>query len=348
MPPKFRCDVLSTQQPALAFRGAVARSVREYRTAGGKPSPALKIPMKLTGQVQPGKQDPLQFTKMAGGGNDFVVIDNRTAKLTDASELTRRICTRALSVGADGLILIEHSTRATFKMRYYNADGSLAVFCGNGTRCAARFAFVNVIAGKKMTIETDAGIVGAEIGEGGSVTLSLPSPMSFRASRPLRVGATEVQGSSIVVGVPHYVVFLRGDLWQHDITPMGRAIRTHPDLQPDGANVNFVAVHDEHSIDVRTYERGVEGETMACGSGVVASAVTSALFGKTRSPISVLTRSGITLEVSFTLVDGHAEEVRLRGDARVIYRAALTQETIDGFDPEFVRDPTIARTMTSV
>ncbi len=300
--------------------------------------------MKLSGQVQPGKQDPLGFTKMAGGGNDFVVIDNRGPKIGDATELTRRICTPHLSVGGDGLILVEHSTRATFRMRYYNSDGSLAAFCANGTRCAARFAFINVIAGKKMTIETDAGIVGAEIGDGGLVTLSLPAPLGFKAQRPLQVGATNVQGSSILVGVPHYVLFLKGDVWHHDIVPLGRAIRTHKDLAPDGANVNFVVVRDEHSIDVRTYERGVEAETLSCGSGIVASSVTSAMFGRVKSPVSVLTRSGITLEVSFTMRDGHVDDVRLRGDARVIYRATITPETLDGFDPEFVRDPSPAVT----
>lgn len=277
---------------------------------------------------------------MAGGGNDFVVIDNRTAKIGDAGELARRICTRALSVGADGLILVEGSPRATFRMRYYNADGSLAAFCANGTRCAARFAFLNVIAGKKMTIETDAGIVGGEMGEGGQVTLSLPAPHAFRPQRPLVVGNTTVRGSSLLVGVPHYVIFLRDDLWSQDIDSLGRAIRHHPDLVPDGgANVNFVVVRDPHAIEVRTWERGVEGETLSCGSGVVASSVTSGLFGKVKSPVSVLTRSGITLEVSFQLRDGYAEEVRLRGDARLIYRATITPETLEGFDPEFVREP---------
>lgn len=279
---------------------------------------------------------------MAGGGNDFVVIDNRTGRVTDPVELARRICTRALSVGADGLVLIESTARATLRMRYWNSDGSLGAFCGNGTRCAARFAFLNVIAGRKMTIETDAGIVGAEVGEGGQVTLTLPSPHSFRPQRPLKVGAKTVQGSYLMVGVPHYVIFLRDDLWSQDIAPLGRTIRRHPDLLPDGANVNFVFVRDEHAIEVRTYERGVEGETLACGSGVVASAVTSALFGKVQSPVSVLTRSGITLEVAFELVGGEAREVRLRGDARQVYRAALTPETLDGFDPEFVRDPATA------
>ena len=292
------------------------------------------------------KYDGLIFSKMAGGGNDFVVIDNRTAKIADAGDLTRRICTRALSVGADGLILIEPSVRATFRMRYYNADGGLATFCGNGTRCAARFALLNVISGRKMTIETDAGIVGAEVGEHGQVTLSLPAPHSFRPRRPLAIGNQAIQGSSMMVGVPHYVVFLREDLWSQNIAPLGSAIRRHPDLVPDGgANANFVVVRDEHAIEVRTYERGVENETMACGSGVVASAVTSAMFGKVQSPVSVLTRSGITLEVSFTLGNGFVENVKLKGDARLIYRATITPETLEGFDPEFVRDPAASVTV---
>ncbi|HEX8619983.1 MAG TPA: diaminopimelate epimerase, partial [Thermoanaerobaculia bacterium] len=292
--------------------------------------------MKPSGQVQSGKQDPLGFSKMAGGGNDFVVIDNRAARIDDAGALARRICTRALSVGADGLILIESSARATFRMRYYNSDGSLAAFCANGTRCAARFALLNVIAGRRMTIETDAGIVGGEVSDGGQVTLSLPPPHAFKPRRPLTVGQMTVHGSSILVGVPHYVVFLRDGLWSQDIVTLGRAIRTHKDLEADGgANVNFVTVRDAHSIEVRTYERGVEGETLSCGSGVVASAVVSALFRKVQSPVSVLTRSGISLEVSFELADGYADAVRLKGDARLIYRATITPETLDGFDAEF-------------
>jgi diaminopimelate epimerase len=290
-------------------------------------------------QLSASKQDPLSFAKMSGGGNDFVVIDNRQGRIGDPTELTRRICTRALSVGADGLILLESSTRATFRMRYYNADGSWGAFCGNGTRCAARFAFLNAIADRHMTIETDAAIVTADVGEGSSVVITMPAPHSFRAQRPVTVGETTVHGSSVVVGVPHYVVFLRHELWSQNIVPLGREIRMHPELQPEGANVNFVEVAGEHAIAVRTYERGVENETLACGSGIVASAVTSAMFGKVKSPVAVKTRSGITLEVAFTLRDGYPEDVRLRGDARLIYRAALTPETVDGFDPEFVRDP---------
>jgi diaminopimelate epimerase len=290
-------------------------------------------------QNQASKQDPLTFSKMAGGGNDFVIIDNRSGRIADAAELTRRICTPHLSVGADGLILIENTARATFRMRYLNADGSLADFCANGTRCAARFAYVNVIAPRRMTIETGAGTVGAEVSDGGHVTLSLQPPHSFQADRPLSIDGKNIRGSSIIVGVPHYVIFLRDELWSQDIVPLGRALRTHPDLQPSGANINFVVVRDAGSIEVRTYERGVEAETLSCGSGVVASAITSALFGKTKSPVKVLTRSGITLEVSFVLDGGTPADVQLRGDARMVYRAAMTPDTIEGFDPEWVRNP---------
>src|SRR5258706_16429540 len=127
-------------------------------------------------QMQASKQDPLTFSKMAGGGNDFVIIDNRSGRIDDAASLTRRICTPHLSVGADGLILIENTGRATFRMRYLNAAGSLADFCANGPRCAARFAYANVIAPKRITIETAAGAVGAEASDGGHGTLPPPPP----------------------------------------------------------------------------------------------------------------------------------------------------------------------------
>ena len=283
---------------------------------------------------------PLRFSKMAGGGNDFVVIDNRRGIVTDAVALTKRICTAHISVGADGLILVEPSQRADFRMRYFNNDGSCGEFCANGTRCAARFAVLNEIAPQKMSIETDAGLVNAEVTPDGVVTLALPSPSRFRAERPLRVDGDTVRGSSILMGVPHYVVYPSSDLWSLDIVPLGRAIRFHPDLAADGgANVNFVAVRDEHSIEVRTYERGVEAETLSCGSGVVASVSVSALFGKVASPVSVLTRSGIVLQVWFVRDGDAIRDVRLTGDARLIFTTELTAETIEGFDPDWVRQP---------
>ena len=284
---------------------------------------------------------------MSGAGNDFVVIDNRGGRITDGGALAKKICTRALSVGADGLILMEESPRANIRMRYWNSDGSLGEFCGNGTRCAARFALLSGMAGPRMTIETDAAIVSAEVFERGEVTITMPPPRAFRAERPLQVGNTAVRGSSIIVGVPHYVIFLRENLWTQDIASLGRLIRKHSELQPAGANVNFVVVRDEHAIEIRTYERGVEAETLACGSGIVASVSVSALFGKVKSPVSVLTRSGITLHVVFQQTGEDIRDVRLTGDARVVYRGSVTAETIEGFDPDFVRDPASAESLSA-
>jgi diaminopimelate epimerase len=297
--------------------------------------------------MQADQRDPIAFLKMAGAGNDFVVIDNRAGRIADPADLALRVCTRRLSVGADGLILIESSERASFRIRYYNADGSLGEFCGNGTRCAARFAVLNGVTGPRMTIETDAGIVSAEVEDDRRVTISLPPPTAFRAERPIQIGETTVRGSSIVVGVPHYVIFLTDSLWEQQIEALGRAIRHHPEMQPAGTNVNFVVVRDSGSIEVRTYERGVEAETLACGSGVVASVSVSALFGKVQSPVTVLTRSGITLEVSLQKQGTELHEIRLKGDARVIYRGSMTPETLDGFDPDFLREPAKAKALAT-
>ncbi len=283
----------------------------------------------------------LEFDKMAGGGNDFVVIDNRGGIVTDPSDLAARICTRRLSVGADGLILIEPSNRANFRMRYLNSDGSHADFCANGTRCAARFAFLHVIAQRKMTIETDAGVLSAEIVEQ-QVELILHRPRDYQPERPLKKpdGAV-VDGSFILVGVPHYVVFHSGDdFWTREIEQEGRLLRIHRDLQPEGANIDWVRVEGPNQIAVRTYERGVEAETLSCGSGVVASVAVSALGEKVTSPVSVMTRSGIGYRVSWrTDEEGAIREMALRGDARLIYRSEVTRETLEGFDPEWVRSP---------
>ena len=310
--------------------------MRRSGPPGSKSAAVSKIPMAFPGQIQ----DSLTFAKMAGGGNDFVVIDHRERRLDDVAEFTRRVCTPHLSVGADGLILIESSERAGVRMVYYNADGTRADFCANGTRCAARFALLAGITSHRMTVETDAGILKAEVDAAGMVTLMLPPPAAPPLERALRVGDRTIQGTFLTLGVPRYVIFLRDELWSSDIVPVGRAIRHHPDLQPQGANVDFVVIRDPSAIDVRTYERGVEAETLSCGSGVVASVTAAALFDKVASPVKVLTRSGITFEVSFLGAGGEVRELRLKGDARVVFRGSMTAETLSGFDPAFFRNPT--------
>jgi diaminopimelate epimerase len=279
---------------------------------------------------------PLEFLKMSGAGNDFVVIDDRSGRIADPPELARVVSVRRLSVGSDGLILIRNSESASFRMLYFNADGSVGDFCANGTRCAARFALLRSIAPPRMTIETGHAIVGAGV-DGGEVTLSIPPPEECLLDRPLRLrDGSVVRGAYLMVGVPHYVMFVEKELWGMDINPLGREIRRHPDL-PHGANVNFVSASGGATISVRTWERGVEGETLACGSGVVASSAASLLTGRATAPVAVLTRSGITLRVEMRRSgETSVEDVKLTGDARVVYEGTMTPETLEGFDPEWV------------
>lgn len=280
------------------------------------------------------------FAKLSGAGNDFVILDDRARRVTEPGALTRILCTRRLSVGADGMILIEDSTTDTFRMRYFNADGSEADFCANGTRCVARYAYHLGIAEGEMTIETGAGRVEAEV-IGAEVELHLEPPRDWKASQPLETQAAgRVDGSSMLVGVPHYVIFHEGEgFWTRDIDSLGREIRHHSDLAPAGANVNFVRIDRGDAISVRTWERGVENETLACGSGVTASVAAAALNGRVRSPVEVKTRSGIVLTVSFDLEAERIGAMRLRGDARIIYESTIAQETLTGFDPDWVRAP---------
>lgn len=290
--------------------------------------------------------EALPFSKMSGGGNDFIVVDNRAGAIESARSLAIRLCTRRLGVGADGMILIEESSRADFRMRFLNADGSQADFCANGTRCAARFALLHGIASERMSIESQAGIVPAEI-HGSEVRLTLFESRGFIASKPLQLDSELVSGSFIIVGVPHYVTFVSAGLWALDIEESGYAIRHHEELQPEGANANYVSVINRHQIHVRTWERGVEGETMACGSGVVSSVIVCSMFEHVDSPVDVLTRSGITLRVEYEvdLVDDvrRVTRIALTGDARLVFESVMTPDTISGFDPDWVRDPTKAR-----
>jgi diaminopimelate epimerase len=310
-------------------------------TSGGPEPPSARERGKISVVNTPASNpssafEPLQFLKMSGAGNDFVVIDDRTGRIADPQALARIASVRRLSVGFDGLILIRDSDQASFRMLYFNADGSVGDFCANGTRCAARFALLRSIAPSRMTIETGHAIVGAEVDEG-EVTLSIPPPEECVLERPLRLGdGSVVHGAYLMVGVPHYVIFVEEDLWGMDISPLGREIRRHPDL-PHGANVNFVSASGGGNIAVRTWERGVEGETLACGSGVVASSAASLLTGRATAPVAVLTRSGITLGVEMSRSgEASVEQVRLTGDARVVYEGTMTPETLEGFDPEWV------------
>ncbi len=273
---------------------------------------------------------PIAFEKMSGTGNDFVIIDNRTGGISQAeqADLARKICRRMFSVGADGLIFIEKSAKADFGWNFYNADGSVAEMCGNGSRCAARFAYRHNIAGKKMNIETLAGIIEAEICEQEDVVrVKMTQPFDFRLDISLRIGEEERAVAYVNTGVPHVVIFVQED--DVPVKTWGRMIRFHEMFEPNGANANFVKVLPDGKIKVRTYERGVEDETMACGTGAVASALFAAMLKGMESPVEVVTTGGDVLTILFDLHDGPvAENVYLQGPTRLICTGNLTEEAL--------------------
>ena len=265
----------------------------------------------------------ISFHKISAAGNDFVMIDNRKKALSrNIPALARKLCNRKFSVGADGLILLEDSKHGDFKMRYYNSDGSSAAMCGNGGRSIARFAHLLGAASKKMAFDTEAGLVRAEI-LGKNVRLSLYEPKDVRLDFSLKVEKREFDASFINTGVPHTVIFLNS-IDKADVQSLGRMIRYHREFAPEGTNVDFVQKKDEHTIMVRTYERGVEDETLACGTGVTASAIVSALKGIVKPPVGCITKGGDTLSVSFTINDAGdflspVSNVYLEGPAEVSF-----------------------------
>src|SRR2546421_1824328 len=244
----------------------------------------------------------LHFTKMNGAGNDFVMIDNRAGEVRLQPEQIAEICDRHRGIGADGVLLLEESSNsADFRMRYYNRDGGEAEMCGNGARCFARFA--NKIAGAhgKFSFETPAGVIGAEL-HGDWVTLNMSEASDLRLSVPLTIDGEEAMIHCINTGVPHVVVPVARIDVVH-VNTQGAAIRWHKMFSPKGANVNFIEKRGPKRIAIRTYERGVEDETLACGTGVVASALIFAAIEKVNGPISVTARGGDELQVGFEKSD---------------------------------------------
>jgi diaminopimelate epimerase len=271
--------------------------------------------------------NPIQFYKMSGCGNDFIIIDNRSPVIEEKN-LTAFIvgvCRRKMSVGADGIILIENSDSVDFKWRFYNSDGSLAEMCGNGARCVARFAYLNGITGKDMSFETLAGVVSASVSGTGLVKIGMTEPLNLELDRPLVLKSGKYAVGSVNTGVPH-VVMVVDDIQGTPVKEMGKEIRFHPDFAPAGTNANFVSVQPDNIVAVRTYERGVEDETLACGTGCVASALITARKFGLASPVTLLTRSGGYLRIYFNLHKNTYSDVYLEGDARLIYRAELCEE----------------------
>lgn len=266
----------------------------------------------------------IKFYKLSASGNDFVIVDNRDGIIYelfgDPAELARLVCRRNLSVGADGLILIESSKVADFSWRFFNSDGTEAEMCGNGGRCVARLAHELGIAKESMSFETKSGLILAHV-NGRDVKIRLSDPHSLKLNYVIRVGKDELMVSSVNTGVPHVVVTV-DDIDEAPVTELGRLIRFHEAFSPHGTNVNFVKVIDRRLAAIRTYERGVEGETYACGTGAAAAAIVLKELGLVDVPIRLKTKGGEELKVH---IDGG---VFLEGPVRFIFEGTLHEEAL--------------------
>ncbi len=268
----------------------------------------------------------IPFHKIQGNGNDFILIDNRRGALKgrNLGSLAKQVCHRNLSVGADGLIVIvppSSKKKADFKWRFYNSDGSEAEMCGNGSRCAARFAVLKKIAPKKMAFETLAGIIHAEVKKD-TVRVQLTGASDLRLNIAVPVAGGVRTGHFVNTGVPH-LVYLSDHLGGEDVLAIGSATRWHDLFKPAGTNANFIQIDGPHTLRIRTYERGVEGETLACGTGAVAGALVAAALCKVSSPVTVITKGGDRLIVSFKQSGEEFTDLHLEGEATVVCEGTL-------------------------
>lgn len=278
------------------------------------------------GMSQRNSSDGRSFVKMSGSGNDFVFFDARTdpAGALQSAERIGAICARGTGIGADGVVFLERDSQADFGIRYFNADGSLASLCGNASLCSARLAAeLGVVRGEGMRFRTGAGILTARMREGLPEIDLPPVSMVEPDTAAIRPEGGERRIGFAVAGVPHLVI-LTDDVELVDVDRRGPALRRHPTLA-EGANVNWVSPSARGGWAIRTFERGVEGETLACGTGAVAAAVLLAVWHEadpSSGPIELLTRSGRTLGVSLRQ-NGGLWLPSLRGEGRIVFRGSL-------------------------
>lgn len=273
----------------------------------------------------------LPFTKMNGAGNDFVMIENLAGRIALSPAQVARACDRRRGIGADGLILVEPgSGRHDFFMRYYNADGSEEKMCGNGARCASAFARALGLGeardgAHRLRFLTGAGTVVAAVTADGAVETGLMDARAMRRDIAVQVAQARLNVHFMIVGTRHVLVPVddASAMKAIEVNDLGSSLRHHPEFGPEGANVNFVSMDGEGRVHIRTYEKGVEAETWACGTGSVAAAVCYAHAGRCESPVTVVQRAGDALRASFRLTADGAKDVRLAGPAEVNFEGSF-------------------------
>lgn len=262
----------------------------------------------------------LPFVKAEGAGNDFIIFDAADlSSVKNLSGLAKNLCRSKKSIGADGLLIYDKAVKCDFKMRILNPDGSEAEMCGNGIRCIAQYAKkIKGLKKNNFVIETKAGNIEIDYLKEDMPRLKMMASRDLKLNFDLTIDGEKIKASYVVVGVPH-LVLLCDEVEKVDVAVLGKKIRFHKDFAPAGTNVNFVEVTSLHSLRIRTYERGVEEETLACGSGTSASSLIAFLLGKVNSPVSVTTGGGETLTV---YIEGSREKIEglyLEGEANLVF-----------------------------
>lgn len=275
------------------------------------------------------------FLKMTGGGNDFVVIDDRDGTFPDEDRaaLVGRLCRRRIGVGADAVVLLRGDAEADVRMVYVNADGSDAPMCGNGAMCLARYArLLGAVERASLTIATGSGVLRAEVPdpERPEVTLALTPPHDLELDVPDLAGESYARVGFLDTATPHLVALLDDveAIEAHDVASEGPRLRRDPRWDPPGTNVNFIAALGRHTVRMRTFEKGVEDETLSCGTGAAASAILTWMWGLTEPPVEIRTTGGTPLVVDFTLPAMRSalpDDPRLTGHARVVYRGTFEE-----------------------
>ncbi len=264
----------------------------------------------------------INFIKAEGAGNDFIIVDSENLpEGVDLSKLAKALCERKKSIGADGFLIYDKSKDCDFKMRIFNPDGQEVSMCGNGARCIALYSHKKRAQKNKFCIETKAGPVEAQINSD-IPKLKMTSPKDIKLDFDLQLKNEKLTVSFIDTGVPHVVYFV-DNLESMDVENVGREIRYHKEFQPEGTNANFVKIIDDRTLHLRTYERGVEEETLACGTGAVASALIASKLKKSISPIDVKVKSNDVLRVYFDIEGSFFKNVYLEGKCRLVYEGRV-------------------------
>lgn len=276
----------------------------------------------------------IDFIKMSGAGNDFVLIDNRDTGLSvDWSKAAPEICDRHYGIGADGLLVLTRHEKDDFAMAYYNADGSSGSMCGNGGRCAAYF-YLEGTHQQSVHFYSNGYTYSGSITSAGEVRVQMKDPGPIRKDIGMDVLGHRLRLHFIDTGSPHAVIFtddlpeqLKKEIEGKMFFDIAKAIRHSPEFMPDGVNVNFIRIRNNRGLSMRTYERGVEDETLACGTGSIACAIVAHAVKGIQSPVDVQTRGNERLEVSFDSVDGKFSNVSLGGPAKVIFKGQYSLKT---------------------